>query len=68
VWLPKYVPSEITSLNQNDILAINKTNVAGNHNPDASNPCMFETADVVKVNKLIHVKRGQGEGETRWKG
>jgi hypothetical protein len=29
---------------------------------------MFETADVVKVNKLIHVKRGQGEGETRWKG
>jgi len=26
---------------------------------------MFETADVVKVNKLIHVKRGQGEGETR---
>jgi hypothetical protein len=68
VWLPKYVPSEITSLNHNDILAINRTNVAGNHNPDASNPCMFETADVVKVNKLIHVKRGQGEGETRWKG
>jgi len=26
---------------------------------------MFETPDVVKVNKLIHVKRGQGEGETR---
>jgi hypothetical protein len=29
---------------------------------------MFETKDVVKVNKLIHVKRGQGEGETRWNG
>ena len=26
------------------------------------------TPEVVKVNKLIQVKIGQGEGDTRWKG
>ena len=32
------------------------------------NPCIVNTPDVVKVNKLILEKRGQGEGETKWKG
>ena len=30
VWLPKYVPSEITSLNQKNMLEISKTNAHSN--------------------------------------
>lgn len=29
---------------------------------------MVETVEVVKVNKLIQVEIGQGDGDTRWKG
>jgi len=32
------------------------------------NPCIVNTPDVVRVNKLILQKTGQGEGETKWKG
>jgi hypothetical protein len=28
-------------------------------------PCIVKTPDVVKVNKLIQVNIGQGEGETK---
>jgi len=66
VWLPKYVPSEITSLNHNDIdnIKANKAKVKlliarlkfWNAN----------TALKVKVNKDKLVFKGQGLGETKW--
>ena len=32
------------------------------------NKCIDNTPAVVKVNKLIELNIGQGEGETKWKG
>jgi hypothetical protein len=66
VWLPKYVPSDITSLNHNDIdnIRANKANVK-----------LFmaklkfwkaKTALKVSVNKDKLVFNGQGLGDTRW--
>ena len=40
----------------------------GNQIPACSNPCMFDTVDVVNVSKLIQVNKGQGDGDTKWKG
>ena len=31
-------------------------------------PCNVKTPEVVTAKREIHVKMGQGEGETRWKG
>ena len=36
--------------------------------PAFSKPCIPDTAEVVKVNKLIQVNKGHGEGDTKWKG
>jgi len=33
--------------------------------PALLNPCIVNTPLVVNVNKLIHVKRGQGDGDTK---
>jgi len=68
VWLPIYVPSDIISRNQNDIdnTNVNKANVKKYF--AFTNPWKDRTADVVRVNKLILVYNGQGEGETKWKG
>ena len=49
MWLPKYVASEITSLNQNDIEQITDTTAKVNENSPELNPCMFKTAEVVIV-------------------
>jgi len=68
VWLPKYVASEITSLNQNDIEQITDTTAKVNENSPELNPCMFKTAEVVSVNIETQVYNGQGEGDTKWKG
>ena len=68
VWLPKYVPSDITSLNHNDIdnIKANKAKIK-----------LFiaklkfwkaKTALKVNVNKDKLVFKGQGLGETKWKG
>lgn len=32
------------------------------------NPCIVKTPDVVRVSKLIQVKIGQGDGDTKWNG
>ena len=40
-------------------------NAAGNQFPADEKPCMVNTPEVVKVNKLIQVNIGQGEGETK---
>ena len=55
VWFPKYVPSLITSLNQNDIEAI--TNIKANIKKLLAwlKPCIDNTPVVVKVNKDTHV-------------
>jgi len=43
-------------------------NAEGNQYPACEKPCIVKTPEVVKVNKLIQVNIGQGEGETRWNG
>ena len=65
VWLPKYVPSEITSLNQKNILETTNVSAKNNQYPAYSKPCIVETPDVVRFNKLIQVNNGQGEGDTK---
>ena len=68
VWLPIYVPSDIISRNQNDIdnTKVKKANVR--KYSELLNPWKDKTPEVVRVNKLILVYNGQGEGETKWKG
>lgn len=39
-----------------------------NEYPACSKLCIVKTPEVVKVNRLIQVYIGQGEGDTRWKG
>jgi len=68
VWLPKYVPSEITSLNQK---AIEQTKDKKDKTKKLfafSKPWNDDTLEVVSANKLTPVYSGQGDGETKWKG
>ena len=65
VWLPKYVPSEITSLNHNDIEYTNVINANNNTYFILWKRCIDKTPAVVKVNKLIELNIGQGEGDTK---
>ena len=68
VWLPKYVPSDMISRNQNDIEAI--THISANIKKYSAllNKWKDNTPPVVKENKLALVYNGQGDGDTRWKG
>jgi hypothetical protein len=68
VWLLIYVPSAIISLNQNDMDKIKEVKLNNRLYSAKAKPWNDKTADVVRVNKLIDVYKGQGEGETRWKG
>lgn len=36
--------------------------------PPLANPCIYNTAETVKVSKAKLVKIGQGDGSTKWKG
>ena len=65
VWLPKYVPSEITSLNQKDIENIRMNKAKATKYLALLKPCIVKTPVVVRVKSEIHVKIGQGEGETK---
>ena len=65
VWLPRYVASLITSLNQNDIEQITKTNSMYKKSCAEAKPCIVKTPEVVRDKRETHVKIGQGEGETR---
>jgi len=62
------LPSDITSLHQKAILETKHISAQGNQYSELEKPCIANTPDVVRVNKLIHVNRGQGDGETKWKG
>ena len=50
------------------MLSTTNIKAEGSQYPAYEKLCIVETPDVVKVNKLIQVKIGQGEGETKWKG
>jgi len=62
------LPSDIISRNQNDIdnTKVKKANVR--KYSELLNQWKDKTPEVVRVNKLILVYNGQGEGETKWKG
>jgi len=62
------VASLITSLNQKDIEETTNNSAIKNTSWPEKKPCIVNTPDVVSVNRETHVKIGQGEGETRWKG
>ncbi len=69
IWnLYFFLPSDIISRNQNDIdnTKVKKANVR--KYSELLNPWKDKTPEVVRVNKLILVYNGQGEGETKWKG
>lgn len=65
VWFPIKVPSDITSLNQKNILDINSMIAKINNSPAYEKLCIVSTIKVVRFNKLVLVKIGQGEGETK---
>lgn len=50
------------------MLESNKINAEGNQYSALTKPCIVRTPEVVRVNKLIQVNSGQGEGDTKWKG
>ena len=68
MWLPKYVASDIISLNQNYIDNIN--NIIDTIKPfiELLKLCIVKTPELVKVNNTMLVLSGQGEGDTKWKG
>jgi hypothetical protein len=65
VWLPKYVPSLITSRHQKPIERTTEIKANNKKKPALLNPCIVDTALVVKVNNAIQVKRGHGDGDTK---
>ena len=65
VWLPKYVPSEIISLNHSDIHVTKLINANIKKQLALEKPCIVNTPEHVNVNKQILEFKGQGEGETR---
>jgi hypothetical protein len=65
VWLPKYVPSDITSLNHKLITYITLNTANGTKYSNPSNPCINKTVAVVNTNNEILVNNGHGEGDTK---
>lgn len=68
VWLPRYVPSLVTSLNQNDMDERSKIKAIDHKSCDEEKPCIVDTAVVVRANKEALVNIGHGDGETKWNG
>ena len=60
-----YVPSAITSLHQNDIASITDIRPNIKLYSATENPWKDKAADVVRLNKLIDVYKGHGEGDTK---
>jgi len=65
VWLPKNVPSLITSLHHNDIDEISVTKAKDRNVSALLKPCIVNTPLVVNVNNAIQVYKGQGDGDTK---
>ena len=68
VWLPKYVPSDITSLNQKDIENIKHKKPKIRTSLALIKPCIVKTPKQVNDNKDKLVFIGHGDGDTKWKG
>ena len=68
VWFPKYVPSDITSLNHNDIDNIKAIKAKFKLLIAKLKFWNAKTALNVNANKDILVLRGQGLGDTKWYG
>lgn len=68
VWLPKYVASAMISLNHKDIEYTKDSKAKKNNLGAKLNPCILSTPVVVRLNKTLLVRMGQGLGLTRWKG
>ena len=65
VWLPRYVPSLITSRHQKDIDKITVKKAIAKKAYALLKLCIVNTPVVVNTNKAIQVNKGQGEGETK---
>jgi hypothetical protein len=65
VWLPKYVPSLITSRHHNAIDEIRDTKANIRNVSALLKPCIVNTPLVVNDNKAIQVNNGQGDGDTK---
>ena len=50
------------------MLDTSNTSARGNQYPAYEKPCIVKTSEVVNVKRLIQVKIGQGEGDTKWNG
>ena len=68
VWLPKYVASEITSLNQKHAEQTNDNKANWIKYCADTNVCINNAAPVVRAKREKLVKSGHGDGETKWKG
>jgi hypothetical protein len=55
VWFPKYVASDITSRNQNDIEQTKDINANIKQYTALVKPCILRTPELVRVNKEIQV-------------
>lgn len=56
------------SLNHKPILYITFIILINIKYSNKLNPCINKTVEVVRINKEILVYKGQGEGDTKWKG
>jgi len=65
VWFPKYVPSDMTSLNQKIMAASKLSNAKSKKELASLKACIANTPVVVRVNSVKEVNTGQGEGETK---
>jgi hypothetical protein len=62
------LPSLITSRHQKDIDKIRDTKAEAKKSFALLKPCIVNTPVVVKVSNAILVNKGQGDGDTKWKG
>jgi hypothetical protein len=65
VWLPRYVPSLITSLHQNDMEDISNIKPDSAKLPALGKACIVDTPLVVNTRRDKAVYNGHGEGDTR---
>lgn len=68
VWFPRYVASFVTSLNHKLIEYIRDTKAMYRTSKALLKLWNVNTALKVNANKLVLVYKGQGLGETKWKG
>ena len=68
VWCPKYVPSNVTSLNHKIIENVVESIPMINKNDPYWIPLKYSTAETIILNVAPELKNGQGELLTMWWG